>query len=159
MGKRPIDDVDLRILDVLVRDGRISVNELAHQANVSRATAYNRFERLRRDGIVRGFHAIVDTRALGYNATAIVLVNLAQGEWPAALRELSALPGVEYVALTSGAFDVVLVVRVRSVEDLRDVLLVRMHRLPHVRSTQTAFVLDEHRPSLSPWAGETSGNH
>jgi DNA-binding Lrp family transcriptional regulator len=154
-----MDDVDLKILDVLVRDGRISVNELANQAHVSRATAYNRFERLRRDGVVRGFHAIVDKRALGYNATAIVLVNLAQGEWPEALRELNALPGVEYVAVTSGAFDVVLVVHVHSVEELRDVLLVRMHRLPCVRGTQTAFVLDEHRPSFGPWAGETSGNH
>lgn len=131
------------MLEVLRTDGRISVNELAARANVSRATAYARFDRLRRTGVIRGFRADIDPAALGYDVTALILVDVEQGRWRSALHELEALPGVEYVAVTSGTFDFVLLVRAPGVAALRDVLLVRIQAVEPVRSTQTIFVLDE----------------
>ena len=53
------------------------------------------------------------------------------------------LPGIEYLAFTSGGFDLVLLVRLPDIQDLRDVVLVRLHDIPAIRSTQTIFVLDE----------------
>jgi uncharacterized protein with GYD domain len=61
--------------------------------------------------------------------------------------ELKTLPGLEYLAFTSGGFDMVLLVRVPDVVTLRDVVLVRLHGSPRVRDTQTIFVLDEDRPA------------
>src|SRR5690242_15448223 len=55
-----LDDIDRRIVAALVDDGRISINELAARVNVSRATAYARFERLRSAGVITGFRAEVD---------------------------------------------------------------------------------------------------
>lgn len=144
----PLDDIDRRLLAVLTVDGRISVNELANRANVSRATAYTRFDRLRERGVITGFHAEVDRQAVGITVTALVLVNVDQRAWRNSLEELGALPGVEYVALTSGAFDFVLLVRVPDVGTLRDVLLVRLQGMRQVRSTQTVFVLDERNQPL-----------
>lgn len=146
-GRQPLDDIDRRLLAVLATDGRISVNELANRANVSRATAYSRFDRLQARGVVTGFHAEVDRAAVGITVTALVLVNVEQRAWKNSLEELGALPGVDYVALTSGSFDFVLIVRVPDVGTLRDVLLVRLQGMRQVRSTQTVFVLDErHQP-------------
>ncbi|MEO6989253.1 MAG: Lrp/AsnC family transcriptional regulator [Aquihabitans sp.] len=143
----PLDDIDRRLLDVLSRDGRISVNELANQANISRATAYNRFDKLRKRGAITGFRAEVDPQAVGLTVTALVLVNVEQKAWKSSLEELGALPGVDHVALTSGPFDFVLTVRVPDVGALRDVLLVQLQAMRQVRTTQTVFVLDErHRP-------------
>lgn len=147
-GPPPLDDVDRRLLAVLMDEGRISVNELAGRANVSRATAYARFDRLQERGVITGFRAEVDPAAVGITITALVLVNVEQRAWENSLAELGALPGVEYVALTSGAFDFVLVVRVPDVGTLRDVLLVRLQGMRQVRSTQTVFVLDEHHQPL-----------
>jgi DNA-binding Lrp family transcriptional regulator len=147
-GPAPLDDVDRRLLAVLLTDGRISVNELAGRANVSRATAYARFDRLQERGVITGFRAEVDPAAVGITITALVLVNVEQRAWENSLAELGALPGVEYVALTSGAFDFVLVVRVPDIGTLRDVLLVRLQGMRQVRSTQTVFVLDEHHQPL-----------
>jgi DNA-binding Lrp family transcriptional regulator len=146
--RRPLDDIDRRLLAVLGVDGRISVNELATKANVSRATAYARFDRLRADGVITGFRAEVDPAALGYSIAALILVNVDQGQWRVVLDELAKLPGVEYVALTSGGFDFALLVRVPDVAALRDVVLVRLQGMPAVRSTQTIFVLDENRRPL-----------
>lgn len=142
-----LDDIDRRLLDVLTRDGRISVNELANQANVSRATAYNRFDKLRKRGVITGFRAEVDPQAVGLTVTALVLVNVEQKAWKSSLQELGSLPGVDHVALTSGPFDFVLTVRVPDVGALRDVLLVKLQAMRQVRTTQTVFVLDErHQP-------------
>jgi DNA-binding Lrp family transcriptional regulator len=142
---RPLDEVDRRILAELIADGRLPVNELARRAGVSRATAYARFDRLLADGVVTGFRAEVDPSVLGYSITALILLNVEQSDWSSVREQLVHLPGFEYLAVTSGGFDFVVIVRVHDVASLRDVVLHRLHRIKAVRSTQTVFVLDEDR--------------
>jgi DNA-binding Lrp family transcriptional regulator len=143
-----LDAVDRRIVELLVADGRMSVNEVAAEAHVSRATAYARLERLRADGVVTGFTATVDPAKLGYSIAALVLVNVEQSQWREVREAVLQLPGLEYLAFTSGGFDLVLLVRLPDIGDLRDVVLVRLHDIPGIRTAQTIFVLDEAR--LSP---------
>lgn len=138
-----LDDIDRGIVAALIDDGRLSVNELASRVGVSRATAYSRLDRLRSEGVITGFTATVDPAKLGLGVAALILVNVEQNEWRAARDELLHLPGVEYLAFTSGGFDMVALVRVASIEALRDVVLDHLHGATHVRSTQTVFVLDE----------------
>ena len=144
-GPAGVDDTDRRILDALVADGRMSVNELARVAQVSRATAYARLERLQREGVITGFSAAIDPAALGRAITAMILVNVDQGAWAEVREQLVGVPGFEYLAVTSGGFDFVVLVRVHDVAELRDVVLFRLHRIPAVKTTQTVFVLDEER--------------
>jgi DNA-binding Lrp family transcriptional regulator len=138
-----LDDTDRRIVGELLEDGRMSVNTLAERTGVSRATAYSRLERLRDNGVITGFRAVVDPAKAGLPIAALILANVEQHAWQEARDELLQLPGLEYLAFTSGGFDLVLLVRVPDVVALRDVVLVRLHGSPHVRSTQTIFVLDE----------------
>lgn len=102
VSPRPLDDVGRRMLGILVDDGRMSVNELAARAGVSRATAYARYDRLVADGVIRGFCADVDPHAIGLDVAAMILINVEQGSWPTTRDKVSRLPGVEYVAMTSG---------------------------------------------------------
>jgi DNA-binding Lrp family transcriptional regulator len=147
-----LDETDRRILRELVTDGRLSVNALAERANVSRATAYGRMKRMTDEGVITRFSAVVDPAKVGLPIAALILVNVEQHDWRTARDELAALPGVEYLAFTSGGFDMVLLVRVPDVVALRDVVLVRLQGSPHVRSTQTIFVLDETRHPVAPLA-------
>src|SRR5690606_24054230 len=140
-----LDDVDRRIVACLTEDGRMSVNELAARVGVSRATAYARLDRLRSEGVITGFTAVVDPARVGYGLAALILVNVEQNEWRAARDELLHLPGVKHLAFTSGGFDMVARVRAASVEERRDGIRVRLHGATHVRSTRTVFVLDEQR--------------
>jgi DNA-binding Lrp family transcriptional regulator len=140
-----LDNTDRRIINELVIDGRLSVNALAERANVSRATAYGRLKKLIDSGVITRFSAVVDAAKVGLPIAALILVNVEQHNWQMARDELTTLPGLEYLAFTSGGFDMVLLVRVPDVVALRDVVLVRLHGSPHVRSTQTIFVLDESR--------------
>jgi DNA-binding Lrp family transcriptional regulator len=149
-----LDAVDHALLQHLVADGRISMNELAARTGVSRATAYSRVERLRRDGVITGFTATVDPSRAGLGVTALILLNVRQADWRAARDHLLAIPGVVYLAMTSGAFDMVMLVRAADVHHLRDVVLGELHDVPQVRSTQTIFVLEEHGPLPLPRSPE-----
>lgn len=147
-GRIALDATDRQILRELQADGRLSVNELASRVNVSRATAYARLDRLRREGAIKGYTAVIDPEVVGLGVAAIVLVNVRQRTWQESLAELGALPGVERVLLTSGQFDFALLVRVADIRELRDVLLGQLQAMPHVTGSQTIFVLDEHDNGL-----------
>ena len=151
-----LDDVDRRLIGLLLEDGRLPVNELAQRANVSRATAYNRFDRLRANGVLAGFTAVVPPEKVGLGLTALVLVDVDQQYWGRTRDELVDLPGLEYLALTSGQFDMVLLVRVADIEALRDIVLVRLHAVKGVRSTQTVFVLEERHVPMDVSGGRAS---
>jgi DNA-binding Lrp family transcriptional regulator len=158
-ARNALDDVDRRLLRLLAEDGRISVNELATRAHISRAAAYARFDRLRDSGAITGFAATIDPEHVGLPVAALVLVNVDQAHWAQVRKELQALPGLEFLAFTSGSFDMVLLVRVPDIHALRDVVLVRLHGIPHVRTTHTIFVLDEQRlplPIPDPPAGPSA---
>jgi DNA-binding Lrp family transcriptional regulator len=81
VSPRPLDDVDRRILGILVDQGRLSVNEVAARAGVSRATAYARYDRLVADGVISRFRADVDPHAIGLDVAAMILINVEQGAW------------------------------------------------------------------------------
>jgi DNA-binding Lrp family transcriptional regulator len=97
--------------------------------------------------VITGFRATVDPHALGLGIAALIFVNVQQGSWQSAQERMLELPGLEYLALTSGGFDMVLLVRFPDVETLRDVVLVHLHGMTEVRSTQTVFILEEYRPA------------
>lgn len=144
-----LDEVDRRMLRLLSEDGRMSVNELATRSHVSRAAAYARFDKLRAKGVITGFGARIDPERVGLSVAALILVNVDQAHWEQVRTELQELSGLEYLAFTSGSFDMVMLVRVPDIHALRDVVLVRLHGIPHVRTTHTIFVLDEQRFPLA----------
>lgn len=147
-GRIALDVTDRAILRELQLNGRISINELASRVSVSRATAYARLERLRHDGAIVGFTAVLDPDVIGLDVAAIVLVNVEQHHWRESFAELAELPGVERVLVTSGTSDFALLVRVADIADLRDVLLGRLQAMPAIRNSQTIFILDERNKGL-----------
>jgi DNA-binding Lrp family transcriptional regulator len=138
-----LDAIDRKILDLLSTDGRASVREVAERAGIGRATAYSRIQRLHETGVIRGFTVVVDPRRAGLGLAAYVEVKIDQQDWRRLGQVIAALPGVEHVALVSGGFDLLVLVRVHDPSDLRDVVLERLHAIEGVTATQTTFVLDE----------------
>ena len=140
------------MLELLAEDGRMPVATLAERAGISRAGAYARLERLRTDGLLEGFAARINAARLGLGITALVLISGRQPAWRKLREELAGMPEIEYCAFTTGEYDALILVRVPSVETLRDVILERLQASGTVRATQTIFVLDEvvRRPYVLP---------
>jgi DNA-binding Lrp family transcriptional regulator len=138
-----LDDVDRRIIDELCSDGRLSVRALADRVHVSRANAYARLNRLRDEGVIKGFTAVIDPERYGRGLAAYVSVRIEQHSWEKFRVYLRDIPEVDHAALVSGDVDLLLRVRVADAAALRTFVLERLHRIPEVKSTQTMFILDE----------------
>ncbi len=141
-----LDDIDKSILQALRKEGRLSMARLAERVGVGRATVYNRVDRLSAEGVIDGFTVRVNPAKVGLTVAALVTVQIKQHAWRRLRHEFASIPEVEYVALTAGEFDMVMLVRASSMEALRDVVLERLQTMPDVLSTRTLFVLDEVRP-------------
>jgi len=138
-----VDELDLRLIGSLRADGRQSINDLAASCNVSRATAYQRLARLREAGVIRRFTVDVDPHKVGLPIAALVLVSVVQHAWRGVGERLRLLEGVEWLALSTGSFDYVLLVRAPDIAHLRDVVLDGLQNIPEIQSTQTMLLLDE----------------
>jgi DNA-binding Lrp family transcriptional regulator len=144
---RQIDSVDRALISAVSKDGRISLTDLAEQINVSRSTAHTRLQRLRDENVITGFTAMVDPPAVGLGVAALVFIDIEQHDWRTLRTDLAAIPGVEYLAMCAGRFDLMLIARAETIPALRDVLLEQIQRIPGVRSTESVIILDEVRSS------------
>ncbi|HEX3088285.1 MAG TPA: Lrp/AsnC family transcriptional regulator [Ilumatobacteraceae bacterium] len=142
---RQIDSVDRALIAAVTSDARISLTDLAEAINVSRSTAHTRLQRLRDENVITGFTATVDPQAVGLGVAALVFIDIEQHDWRTLRTELAAIPGVEYLAMCAGRFDLMLIARAETIPALRDVLLEKIQRMPGVRSTESVIILDEVR--------------
>jgi DNA-binding Lrp family transcriptional regulator len=142
---RRIDAVDHALIRALLEDGRMSLTDLADVTHVSRSTVHARVQRLRDEGVITGFSATIDHAAVGLAVAALVLIDIEQHDWRMLRDQLLAVPGVEYLAMCAGRFDLIMLVRAPTIAALRDVLLEDVQRLDGVRSTETVLILDEAR--------------
>jgi len=95
--------------------------------------------------VITGFTATVNPSALGLGVAALVFVDIDQHDWRGLRDAMMAIPGVEYLAMCAGRFDMMVLVRATSIAAFRDVLLQEVQRISGVRSTETIFILDEAR--------------
>jgi DNA-binding Lrp family transcriptional regulator len=75
-----IDSVDRKILVELQRDGRLTVTELAAKVQLSVSPCHRRLRDLEREGVIRGYRAIVNPAALGLSFEAVVFASMRDGD-------------------------------------------------------------------------------
>jgi Lrp/AsnC family transcriptional regulator, leucine-responsive regulatory protein len=141
-----MDRVDLRILDILQRDGRITNLELADQIGLSPAATSERFRRLVKEGYVTGFGARLDPRKLGFGLLAFVEVLLDKTTPEAFSRFTEAVnraPEVLECHMVAGGFDYLIKVRLKDMAGYRQFLGGILLGFPGVKETRTYAVIEE----------------
>lgn len=159
MDKPEVSEIDLRILNALRGDARAPISDIAREANVSRATAYSRIAHLRETGIISGFTVQVDPYRVGHRLTSVLLLKWSPDAWldgDEFVEQVSKLPSVEYSAMITGEFDVLLLVRLRDADHLRTFIEKDLRGLNSITATRTMPVLHEYpnRSTLIPTASE-----
>jgi Lrp/AsnC family transcriptional regulator, leucine-responsive regulatory protein len=135
-----LDAFDLRILEVLSVDGRISVTDLARRIGLSKSPTQARLKWLEDRGVIRGYRALIDPIRLGRDHVAFVEVKLSDTR-EAALAAFNAAVArvgeIEQCHMIAGSFDYLLKVRTGSMNAYRAVLAEKVSTLPHVANTST----------------------
>lgn len=140
------DSIDLAILAALQADGRMSNAALAERVGLSPSACSRRLDNLEKSGTIRGYHARVSNRALGYSLTVIVHISLS-GQFQKTLREfeeaIKRCPNVLVCYLMSGEYDYVLRVAAKDLADYERIHRDWLSALPHVVKINSSFALRE----------------
>jgi Lrp/AsnC family leucine-responsive transcriptional regulator len=146
-----LDRIDRQMLSLLERDARMSNAELAARVNLSPTPCLRRLRKLEASGLIRGYRADLDARALGLNASALVFVNLEKNTkenaeaFEAALR---GLPEVMECYVVAGRHDYVLRVVTADLDDYERFVKERLAVVEQVADLESIIILKQ---SLSRW--------
>ncbi len=139
-----LDPFDLKILDILAEDGRISITDLAEKVGLSKTPVAARFRRLVDEGYILGFRAVLNTRKLGIDHVAFAEVKLSDTREEALQafnRAVRKIREVEECHMIAGRFDYLLKVRTPNIRRYREVLGEKISSLPYVSSSSTSVVM------------------
>ncbi len=139
-----IEDIDRRILRQLLAEPAMPVKVLADHAGVTAATCARRLDRLRAAGVIRGEHARIDWRALGYEVEVSLRFTMdktnprAFDEFIAAARGVPEVVGIETFL---GRVDVRLNVIARDMAHYAEVYRARILTLPHIADIEALMLI------------------
>jgi Lrp/AsnC family leucine-responsive transcriptional regulator len=117
-----LDEVNLRILQELQENGRLGMAELARRVSMSPPAVAERVQRLERAGVIAGYRAEIDARALGYPVAAIVRIRPASGQLQRIPEVARETPEVGECYRITGDDCYLMRLHLRAIDDLEDVL-------------------------------------
>jgi Lrp/AsnC family transcriptional regulator, leucine-responsive regulatory protein len=135
-----LDGTNLRLLDLLQKDARTSIIDLARAVDRAESTVRERIAAMERDGVLRGYRALVDPERLGYRARAVVRAECDLRRLAEVTRRLGAIPQVISVQLTTGAKPLVIELVGESLGKLEQVLEDRLAPL-ELEGVEVSLVL------------------
>ena len=142
MRRVKLDKIDQRILHDLQENGRISNVELARRAGISAPPCLRRVRALERAGYLRGYHADLEPKALGFNVTVFAQVGLAS-QAESDLQAFEALvaewPEVRECYMLAGETDFLLKVVAEDWDDYERFLSSRLTPAPNVTHVKSAL--------------------
>lgn len=144
------DNIDIQISNILQQDARTSNAEIARQLGMAPSAIFERIRKLEARGIIQGYHAAINPRALDLGLLAFVFVRA--DERPGAGdagQELARMPEVQEVHHIAGEDCYLVKVRVADTEGLGNLLRDRFSRIASVRSTRTTIVLSTLKETAS----------
>ena len=148
---RALDRIDHQILDILQKEGRIAISELAARVNLSTTPCSERVKRLERDGIIMGYHARLNPKLVDRNLLVFLEIKLSakSGDvFDQVARNLSALPEVLECHLISGEFDYLVKARLKEMSAYRRLLGDLLKQLPASASSHSYVVMEEVKETL-----------
>ncbi|MBY3083795.1 Lrp/AsnC family transcriptional regulator [Rhizobium laguerreae] len=141
---------DIRILKALQGDGRLTNQELAERVGMSTSPCWRRVKKLEEAGVIRGYQAVVDRRAVGLGVLAFVRVQIDthshdEAEWFE--REVGELEAVIACYSIAGEADFLLQVVAADLDSYAEFAMTVIRRLPGIKEMHTMFVLKDIKAS------------
>jgi Lrp/AsnC family transcriptional regulator, leucine-responsive regulatory protein len=136
-----MDDIDIRMLEILQRNGRTKRNDLAEAVGLSVPSVSERLRKLEEGGVVTGYYARLDHRKLGRDITAFIFVTVdSSRHYAQFLEHANALDEVQECHAVTGDPSHILKIRTANTGSLEK-LLAKIQAWPGVVSTSTNLVL------------------
>ncbi|MFY0594236.1 Lrp/AsnC family transcriptional regulator [Roseivirga sp.] len=149
-----LDSTDIKILEIMQHDGRITTKALADQLNLSTTPVFERVKRLERDGIIKQYVALLDNRKLDLVLTAFISISLtkhSRSYLEKFVNEVNQYPEVMECYHIAGNFDFLLKIVVKNMEVYEAFILNKLSTIANLGQVQSSFVLSKniHKTAFS----------
>ena len=139
-----IDNLDRKILEIIMKNARIPSKDVALECNVSRAAIHQRIQRMIDLDVITGSGYHVDPKVLGFATCTYIGVKLERGSmYRTVVPELEKIPEVVECHFTTGPYTMLIKLYARDNEQLMDLLNNKLQAIPGVVSTETLISLEQ----------------
>ena len=144
MKKPRLDDIDLRIIDELQRNGRMTNVDLARRVGISAPPCLRRVRALEQAGFIAGYHANLDPALLGFGVTVFAMVGLhsqAEADLQAFEARVESWPEVRECHMLNGDIDFILKCVAPDLASFQDFLTQKLTPAPNVANVKTSLTI------------------
>jgi Lrp/AsnC family transcriptional regulator for asnA, asnC and gidA len=139
-----IDNVDLKILNILMEDAKIPYTEVAKRVFVSGGTVHVRMKKLEEMGIVTGTTLKMDYSKLGFDVTCFMGIYLLKSSlYDSVVNNLKKIPEIVKVHYTTGNYNIFIKIHCKDTRHLKDVLHDKIQKVEGIERTETFISLEE----------------
>ena len=150
-----LDELDNKIVDLLLHDGRMSLSDIGKQVGLSRTAVRNRMAAMEKSGIIRGYQVVLDPQATKSGMTYVVNLETEAAEFERVAQALAAAPETMTLMQTTGNCHLVALCYADSLEIMRAFLQTLYNQTPGILSINAHAVLDVRKGFLSPGMKQT----
>ena len=139
-----IDNVDLKILSLLMDNAKIPYTEIAKKVYVSGGTVHVRMKKLEEMGVVTGTTLNMDYSKLGYDVTCFMGIFLQKSSlYDEVVEKLRVVPEIVKIHYTTGNYNIFIKIHCRDTHHLREVLHDKIQKVEGIERTETFISLEE----------------
>ncbi len=147
-----LDDTDIQLLKLLGADSEITVKELAAQVNLSASPVFERVKRLKTNGYIKKYIALIDAEKLNYGLIVFCNIKLKQHDRSIGhqfVTDIMQLKEVVECYNISGDFDFLLKVYAKDMKHYQDFVFNKLGSVTSIGSTHSTFVMSENKNSYN----------
>lgn len=142
--RNQLDDIDLKILDIISKNARIPFKDVASEVGVSRAAVHQRVNRMIELNVIIGSGYHIDPKKIDFKTCTYIGVFLEKGSLYSTVAEkLKSITEIVECHYTTGQYAIFVKVYAKDNEHLRDILSDKIQKIAGVASTETFISLDE----------------
>ena len=143
-----VDDLDLKLLSELKKDGSISIPLLAKKLNINASVLYSRIKRLIKKKMIKKFTIDIDESQLGFGVKAYVGINRDPKFKTGIHENLLEIPEIDRIIEVTGRFDLMVGALAEDLEQLHNIVVDKIGKIEGIQNTETFVELE--RTEKSP---------
>ncbi len=137
------DDLDMKLLFELTKDGSISVPALSKKLGINASVLYSRIKRLVKKKLIKKFTVVVDDSLLGIGVKASIGINRDPKLKDNIHKQLMATPEVTSISEVTGRFDIIVNVQTKNLEVLHSIVIEKLGKIDGIINTETFVELQK----------------
>ena len=136
-----IDELDKKILNVLIKNSRESYRDIAKKVGVSFVTVLKRIQKLENEKIIKSYSAEIDYEKIGYDLNVLIKMRVSQGKSREVGKKISQEKNVSAMYNVTGDFDDILLAKFKDRKSM-DTFLKNLQSYEHIERTETSLILN-----------------